>query len=125
MTWPLVTMELKSTNNFRIVPEIWLPTSTLFKALIRPVAVIFCVRSPRFTAEVSSVVAARCFEQPAPASRPAASSSQSADFRLKCRFIKKSRAPGAGHEQLKDKIRLCGQRLAAVQHRHARQVNHH
>src|SRR5208283_4006514 len=123
MTWPLVTMELKSTNNFRIVPEIWLPTSTLFTALIKPVAVIFCVRLPRFTAAVSKVVAGKFFEQPATANKPAASSSGPADFRLKCLFIEFSGALRAGHEQLEYKIRFCGKRLAAVFHRAARQVN--
>src|SRR5438093_13041944 len=53
MTCPSVTGELKSTNNFWMMPEIWLPTSTLTRGVNSPVAVTSCVSSPRVTTVVS------------------------------------------------------------------------
>src|SRR5205807_1173470 len=38
MTWPFLTMELKSTNSSLIWPETWLPTWTVMTALRVPLA---------------------------------------------------------------------------------------
>src|SRR6266566_6354451 len=53
MTCPSVTGELKSTDNFWMMPEIWLPTSTLTRGFNWPLAVTTCVSSPRVTRVVS------------------------------------------------------------------------
>ena len=49
MTWPLRTMELKSTMSCLIWPETWLPTWTVVTALRVPVADTAAVRGPRST----------------------------------------------------------------------------
>src|SRR5947209_11374177 len=52
MTWPALTLELKSTASDSIIPEIWLPTCTLTTGFNVPVAVTACVKSPRVTVPV-------------------------------------------------------------------------
>src|SRR5882672_3364830 len=47
-----LTTELKSTFNLRMMPEIWLPTSTFTTGFNWPEAVTTCTRSPRVTGAV-------------------------------------------------------------------------
>src|SRR5881396_2521614 len=53
MTWPSLTAELKSANNFSILPEIWLPTSTLTTGLSFPLAVTTFFSGARVTVATS------------------------------------------------------------------------
>ena len=65
-TWPAFTGELKSTNSFSMLPEIWLPTCTFTTGFSVPVAVTACVIAPRVTVaglifvRAASAAAAEC-----------------------------------------------------------------
>src|SRR5438128_8898912 len=70
MTCPSLIVELKSTNSFWMMPEIWLPTSTWFTELSCQLAATICSSSPRETAAVSyrgALLAGWFKNQPRPA----------------------------------------------------------
>jgi len=54
MTWPFLTIELKSAPSHEILPETWLPTWTVVTACSVPVAPTVSMMSPRPTGEVTT-----------------------------------------------------------------------
>ena len=47
MTWPFLTIELKSAPSYEMLPDTWLPTCTVVTAWSVPVAPTVSTMSPR------------------------------------------------------------------------------